>query len=511
MGIGFNGGDYGKYSKEFFLKRDTKEKNSTDQNGNNLPENLNNLTCQEANPDIIFKGLDNLAINNNIKIFNRNNKDEIIDKVLEKLYPMVANKWGNDVADKVFDKLVMLAEQFLNGKNLFATEASLERYIRNYLAESDQDRLSSEIDAYNNAVNDRDNVVTQQELSNLKAAAEALINAALEKGVILVYKDEQITNAKDFVNSFNINNPTYRTYFDNLNAAMQEIINSISTEIILPYTINNDFVAELERPGSINEALDSLRPTEGSTNQTTLGSINAVRLQYSNLYETNPEALALNTNGIHLMAKDCASDEDIERLLNNDSIMGSFKKQFASLCIAQGIPGNMLDDIFNMIYELSVSDTKANISKTMSNRDVLDKFVQIFNINMRHCLTHLQENKEQFSVSDYVGFATDDQGNVNNEQLKSLIMGGEIGITPDEAEAILDKIISDLLSVKSIDPSEVEISSTKYSKENPKARFIQAKDVAMNSQYTYTEGGSSNPRADLKELIAAFFAALNNN
>ena len=224
MGIGFNGGDYGKYSKEFFLKRDTKKTDNPVQEGNDLSEKFNNLTCQEANPDKIFEGLNNLVINNNIKIFNRNNKDEIIDKVLENLYLEIANKWGDKVASEISDKLVKLAEQFLNGKNLFATEASLERYLRNYLAQSDRDRLSSEIDAYNNTVNDTGNVVTQQELSNLKAAAEALINAALEKGVILEYDNVQITNAKDFVNSFN--DPSYKTNFDNLNAAMQEIINS---------------------------------------------------------------------------------------------------------------------------------------------------------------------------------------------------------------------------------------------------------------------------------------------
>ena len=456
-----------------------------------------------------------------------NDPDTVKSNVLDEIYtdltaPTVDSREESgesmpaDTAKRIAKELEAEADKFIKGYNGENLQTDLKAHLEEYMNKSDAEKLKDAAAKFNaSAASFGAMIDNGADLTKLKEYAKEFLLAALDKGVTVklggttIKTEAAITTAlKKFSDG------------DELKAAMEEVIAELNTE-----TLKNTLIKEEEIKAQ--EAADkAFTDIKGDAY-----TVDPSLIDYSGIsgYYENTQ--------IHERGKGWGGSRDKayakgQEVLSSDTLKNQMKAQITSMLEAKGISFDKIANIFENIYNQSISDTlnadgmitgrgARGLSKKgkayINIKNMVDSFVNTFNTNIAKAIDEMNASDKDMDLwdIDYTQTVTDDDGNVEQELLEAMQDGSSISgeyafVYELKAEKMIDKLQSTMLmKAKAMcDANGIEFDLTVFNtmfnnaKSSAVASSIETKDVAIGFQM-FTEA-TINPQNLVKTFMTNF-------
>lgn len=456
-----------------------------------------------------------------------NDPDTVKSNVLDEIYTDLTATKGEGrteagesmpaaTAKRIAKELEAEADKFIKGYNGENLQTDLKAHLEEYMNKSDAEKLKDAADAFNTGANSFGAMIDNgADLKQLKEYAKEFLLAALDKGVTVklggttIKTEAAITTAlKKFSDG------------DELKAAMEEVIAELNTE-----TLKNTLIKEEEIKAQ--EAADkAFTDIKGDAYK-----VDASLIDYSSIdgYFNNGEIYERGKGWGGSRDKAYAKGQEV---LSSDTLKNQMKAQITSMLEAKGISFDKIANIFENIYNQSISDTlnadgmitgrgARGLSKKgkayINIKNMVDSFVNTFNTNIAKAINEMNASDKDMDLwdIDYTQTVTDDDGNVDQELLEAMQDGSSISgeyafVYELKAEKMIDKLQSTMLmKAKAMcDANGIEFDLTVFNtmfnnaKSSAVASSIETKDVAIGFQM-FTEA-TINPQNLVKTFMTNF-------
>ena len=315
-------------------------------------------------------------------------------------------------AKRIAKELEAEADKFIKGYNGENLQTDLKAHLEEYMNKSDAEKLKDAAAKFNaSAASFGAMIDNGADLTKLKEYAKEFLLAALDKGVTVklggttIKTEAAITTAlKKFSDG------------DELKAAMEEVIAELNTE-----TLKNTLIKEEEIKAQ--EAADkAFTDIKGDAYK-----VDASLIDYSSIdgYFNNGEIYERGKGWGGSRDKAYAKGQEV---LSSDTLKNQMKAQITSMLEAKGISFDKIANIFENIYNQSISDTlnadgmitgrgARGLSKKgkayINIKNMVDSFVNTFNTNIAKAINEMNASDKDMDLwdIDYTQTVTDDDGN----------------------------------------------------------------------------------------------------
>ena len=433
-----------------------------------------------------------------------NDPDTVKSNVLDEIYtdltaPTVDSREESgesmpaDTAKRIAKELEAEADKFIKGYNGENLQTDLKAHLEEYMNKSDAEKLKDAADAFNTGANSFGAMIDNgADLKQLKEYAKEFLLAALDKGVTVklggttIKTEAAITTAlKKFSDG------------DELKAAMEEVIAGLNTE-----TLKNTLIKEEEIKAQ--EAADkAFTDIKGDAY-----TVDPSLIDYSGIsgYYENTQ--------IHERGKGWGGSRDKayakgQEVLSSDTLKNQMKAQITSMLEAKGISFDKIANIFENIYNQSISDTlnadgmitgrgARGLSKKgkayINIKNMVDSFVNTFNTNIAKAIDEMNASDKDMDTIDldYTQAGKDENGNPITQDgvdISTLYASGKTLTTKKKgedyyvslAEKMIDNMKSQLLKKAK---AMCDANGVTFDNKVFDTMFNNAKSIAINKGVT---------------------------
>ena len=433
-----------------------------------------------------------------------NDPDTVKSNVLDEIYtdltaPTVDSREESgesmpaDTAKRIAKELEAEADKFIKGYNGENLQTDLKAHLEEYMNKSDAEKLKDAADAFNTGANSFGAMIDNgADLKQLKEYAKEFLLAALDKGVTVklggatIKTEAAITTAlKKFSDG------------DELKAAMEEVIAELNTE-----TLKNTLIKEEEIKAQ--EAADkAFTDIKGDAYK-----VDASLIDYSSIdgYFNNGEIYERGKGWGGSRDKAYAKGQEV---LSSDTLKNQMKAQITSMLEAKGISFDKIANIFENIYNQSISDTlnadgmitgrgARGLSKKgkayINIKNMVDSFVNTFNTNIAKAINEMNASDKDMDTIDldYTQAGKDENGNPITQDgvdISTLYASGNKLTTKKKgadyyvslAEKMIDNMKSQLLKKAK---AMCDANGVTFDNKVFDTMFNNAKSVAINKGVT---------------------------
>ena len=433
-----------------------------------------------------------------------NDPDTVKSNVLDEIYtdltaPTVDSREESGesmpaaTAKRIAKELEAEADKFIKGYNGENLQTDLKAHLEEYMNKSDAEKLKDAADAFNTGANSFGAMIDNgADWKQLKEYAKEFLLAALDKGVTVklggttIKTEAAITTAlKKFSDG------------DELKAAMEEVIAELNTE-----TLKNTLIKEEEIKAQ--EAADkAFTDIKGDAYK-----VDASLIDYSSIdgYFNNGEIYERGKGWGGSRDKAYAKGQEV---LSSDTLKNQMKAQITSMLEAKGISFDKIANIFENIYNQSISDTlnadgmitgrgARGLSKKgkayINIKNMVDSFVNTFNTNIAKAINEMNASDKDMDTIDldYTQAGKDENGNPITQDgvdISTLYASGNKLTTKKKgadyyvslAEKMIDNMKSQLLKKAK---AMCDANGVTFDNKVFDTMFNNAKSVAINKGVT---------------------------
>ena len=433
-----------------------------------------------------------------------NDPDTVKSNVLDEIYTDLTATKGEGrteagesmpaaTAKRIAKELEAEADKFIKGYNGENLQTDLKAHLEEYMNKSDAEKLKDAADAFNTGANSFGAMIDNgADLKQLKEYAKEFLLAALDKGVTVklggttIKTEAAITTAlKKFSDG------------DELKAAMEEVIAELNTE-----TLKNTLIKEEEIKAQ--EAADkAFTDIKGDAYK-----VDASLIDYSSIdgYFNNGEIYERGKGWGGSRDKAYAKGQEV---LSSDTLKNQMKAQITSMLEAKGISFDKIANIFENIYNQSISDTlnadgmitgrgARGLSKKgkayINIKNMVDSFVNTFNTNIAKAIDEMNASDKDMDTIDldYTQAGKDENGNPITQDgvdISTLYASGNKLTTKKKgadyyvslAEKMIDNMKSQLLKKAK---AMCDANGVTFDNKVFDTMFNNAKSVAINKGVT---------------------------
>ncbi|DAA99265.1 TPA: hypothetical protein CPT89_10915 [Candidatus Gastranaerophilales bacterium HUM_11] len=396
-------------------------------------------------------------------------------------------------AKRIAKELEAEADKFIKGYNGENLQTDLKAHLEEYMNKSDAEKLKDAAAKFNaSAASFGAMIDNGADLTKLKEYAKEFLLAALDKGVTVklggttIKTEAAITTAlKKFSDG------------DELKAAMEEVIAELNTE-----TLKNTLIKEEEIKAQ--EAADkAFTDIKGDAYK-----VDASLIDYSSIdgYFNNGEIYERGKGWGGSRDKAYAKGQEV---LSSDTLKNQMKAQITSMLEAKGISFDKIANIFENIYNQSISDTlnadgmitgrgARGLSKKgkayINIKNMVDSFVNTFNTNIAKAINEMNASDKDMDTIDldYTQAGKDENGNPITQDgvdISTLYASGNKLTTKKKgadyyvslAEKMIDNMKSQLLKKAK---AMCDANGVTFDNKVFDTMFNNAKSVAINKGVT---------------------------
>ena len=433
-----------------------------------------------------------------------NDPDTVKSNVLDEIYtdltaPTVDSREESgesmpaDTAKRIAKELEAEADKFIKAYKGDNLQTDLKAHLEEYMNKSDAEKLKDAADAFNTGANSFGAMIDNgADLKQLKEYAKEFLLAALDKGVTVklggttIKTEAAITTAlKKFSDG------------DELKAAMEEVIAELNTE-----TLKNTLIKEEEIKAQ--EAADkAFTDIKGDAYK-----VDASLIDYSSIdgYFNNGEIYERGKGWGGSRDKAYAKGQEV---LSSDTLKNQMKAQITSMLEAKGISFDKIANIFENIYNQSISDTlnadgmitgrgARGLSKKgkayINIKNMVDSFVNTFNTNIAKAINEMNASDKDMDTIDldYTQAGKDENGNPITQDgvdISTLYASGKTLTTKKKgedyyvslAEKMIDNMKSQLLKKAK---AMCDANGVTFDNKVFDTMFNNAKSIAINKGVT---------------------------
>ena len=433
-----------------------------------------------------------------------NDPDTVKSNVLDEIYtdltaPTVDSREESgesmpaDTAKRIAKELEAEADKFIKAYKGDNLQTDLKAHLEEYMNKSDAEKLKDAADAFNTGANSFGAMIDNgADLKQLKEYAKEFLLAALDKGVTVklggttIKTEAAITTAlKKFSDG------------DELKAAMEEVIAELNTE-----TLKNTLIKEEEIKAQ--EAADkAFTDIKGDAYK-----VDASLIDYSSIdgYFNNGEIYERGKGWGGSRDKAYAKGQEV---LSSDTLKNQMKAQITSMLEAKGISFDKIANIFENIYNQSISDTlnadgmitgrgARGLSKKgkayINIKNMVDSFVNTFNTNIAKAIDEMNASDKDMDTIDldYTQAGKDENGNPITQDgvdISTLYASGKTLTTKKKgedyyvslAEKMIDNMKSQLLKKAK---AMCDANGVTFDNKVFDTMFNNAKSIAINKGVT---------------------------
>ena len=409
--------------------------------------------------------------------------------------------------------------QNYTGANL---QTDLTRYLQDYMNKSDSERLADSVSGYREVADSLGIYIDSDELVTLKEAAKEFLTSALENGMYITLGDTTITSEGAITTAL-----ANFTDAQELNAAMETVFNSLSTEA-LKTAVKNMPAAEAA-PGleSVASAAPETTNSTGITGADYKIDLDSINCDYIRGYRNNGQISARSYSWYGGVEK--AQNEvynKATKLLQADNIKNQVLTAFNSMVTEKGIGFDGLETIFENVYNQSISDTLNsgiitttgdnwwwhNVQSNVDIKSMVDTFLVVFNENIAKAVDDMNSSNKDMDLQDidYEVMASDRQSSKFVESMKNNSEYSVSNYGPrvqNQISNMLERLRSQLLSKSyaMCSANGIDFDMNTFS-----TTFENAKNLAINTGITpgrYFYQVTVNPQ----EIVSAFTENFSTN
>ena len=341
-------------------------------------------------------------------------KSTVLDEVLQSTKNEVTTKTANK--DAIMDDatageyvkalgaaLEKVADTFIAGYTGTNLEADLKAYLQEYLNSSDRGKIADKISDWESRTSgSKWDYIDAGETETLKDYAKELLNAAIEQGLTVNLDGYSYTNAASLEKKID-------SYTDGnvLMEAVNKFIGSLGTE----------FVKEAAQTKAISAA-EAVEQAAFAAVKGEEYAVDATTIDYSDI-PGYYESTQLHKRGKGWSGSLEAMQDEVTKLLNNESLKSQMKAQIETMLESKGISFDTVETIFENVYKQSILDTIATEGSTgglitgrgargLSKRrhaycniaDAVNTFITTFNTNIAAAINEMNASTTDMDVQD---------------------------------------------------------------------------------------------------------------
>lgn len=308
--------------------------------------------------------------------------DDVIETLLDDMKDNIVGMGTSATLSVMRQGLAAEAEKFIadyTGDNL---KADLMKYLAATLYTSDSERLSEEIESYNNDLALALKAGGESGLLIAQSAAETLLKAAINKGIDIELNGQELSNSADIEKAV-----AEFTDISELNNAIQNIINGLNTITAQ---------ASQPAPAAANSPLTNVQGSDFRVSVDSLGDIPG--------YSEN-KRITIKKQG-----KDGAIDDAVEYL--KDNLLLAVKNQIRANLEAKGVDFADVEDVIDNIFTETAWESakecvdgkrkilKRRTSSWFNVQELVDNFVFKFNNKIDATIYEMNKSQTDMDLQD---------------------------------------------------------------------------------------------------------------
>ncbi len=375
------------------------------------------------------------------------------------------------------------------GDNL---EADLRAHLEAFLATSDREKISDEIaDWESKTSGSKWDYIDSNELETLKGYAKELLNAAVEQGLTVTIDGYSYTNAASLERKID-------AYTDGeaLKTAVDKFLDSLSTET----------VKETTRTKSITEA-EAAEQAAFTAVKGEEYAVDAATIDFSSIdgYYDDEKITVKGKSG-----HDDRIQDEVRSRIEESNLKDQMREQIKTMLESKGISFDMVETVFENVWNTTLNDTIDNITSYKSKHRVLNKkkeytsnegiqtivqnFISSFNTNIATAINEMNASSTDMDIIDldYSAAGEDENGNPiiqDGYDISTLYATGEVITTKKKgadyyvslAERMIDNMKSQMLNKAQ---TLCEANGVEFDEQIFNTMFTNAKYTAISAGVT---------------------------
>ncbi len=376
--------------------------------------------------------------------------DSITTKTVTKKTAFVQREYIEDIDPEIVQSVVSgllksletEATNFINSYTGDNLKSDLKAHLEEYMSRSDYDKMSDAISELNEGIETLGSYIDNSgDLVKLKEYAREFLLAAINNGVNVKLAGSNIKTEAAI-------NTALNKYTDSatLRSALEEIIAGFSTEN-LKATVLSD---ETKKAEEAEQA--AFAAVKGSD-----CTVDPALIDYSDV-SGYFDGTKLTTKG-----KDGHDDrirEQAKEIIEESSIKEQMKQQIEEMLQAKGISFDMMESIFENVYNDSLTQTLEAITSRKTNnkwlnknkryasnqdiKTIVDNFINNFNTNITAAIDEMNASNTDFDIQDLDYSQVDDLVESGDVKTETRGFKAEDRIT-ENANILCDRMKSQLL------------------------------------------------------------------
>lgn len=438
-------------------------------------------------------------------------KSQVLDDIVNNLQVGGTTKaeGAEAISDAALTKVAKVLETEANKyikANPKCTESELKAHLEAFLNQTDADKMKSAADTFKANAGSFGTYIDGDELVQLKEYAKDFLTEAVNNGVTVKLGTRNIATTNAITTAL-------KSYTDGatLKADIETAISNLST-----VSKKDTIIAQVEAEEA-EEVEKKFVNIKGSAYQINAGLV----IDYSKIdgYYSNKEV------NIKKKGKDGAKSTAIE-LLDN-SLKAQYKEQITKMLQEQGINFDKVETVFENVFNNSAQEAadacvdgkKSSFwhhSKSWFNtKDLVDKFTEVFNINIAKAIDEMNKSSKDFDTIDidYTQAGKDENGNAIKDEttgadLSTLYASGKTITTKKHgadyyvsiAEKMIDRMKSQMLKKAK---AMCNANGVTFDESAFQSMFNNAKSIAVNTTVTgITSGSGDGVSGDVTKISA---------
>lgn len=427
-------------------------------------------------------------------------KSQVLDEIVNNLQVGGTTKaeGAEAISDAALTKVAKALETEANKyikANPKCSESELKAHLEAFLNQTDADKMKSAADTFKANAGAFGTYIDGDELVQLKEYAKNFLTEAVNNGVTVKLGSRNIATTNAITTAL-------KSYTDGatLKADIETAISNLST------VSKKDMIISQVEAEEAEEVEKKFVNIKGSAYQINAGLV----IDYSKIdgYYSNKEVK------IKKKGKDGAKSTAIE-LLDN-SLKAQYKEQITKMLQEQGINFDKVETVFENVFNNSAQEAadacvdgkKSSFwhhSKSWFNtKDLVDKFTEVFNINIAKAIDEMNKSNKDFDTIDidFTQAGKDENGNAIKDEttgadLSTLYASGKTITTKKHgadyyvsiAEKMIDRMKSQMLKKAK---AMCSANGVTFDESAFQSMFNNAKSIAVNTAVTGITSGSGD-------------------
>lgn len=300
---------------------------------------------------------------------------------------------AKNIAAKLKDVAETFAKNY-SGNNL---SNDLMEYLQNYLNQSDTEKLQDSANSLKEKMNSIEDLESNNGLEQLKEYARQFLMSAIKAGSTLEfggYKLQTKTTVTKALDNFKSGSE--------LKTALEELIANLSTIKLI------DNLALEEKEKAEAEAEKAFTSLSGANFMVQASTINYTDIEG---YASDTTITVKGKSGHEQNIKNAFKER-----IDNSSLKEQMKKQITDMLIEKGIKPSKIDNIFENVYNATMSETLGEVTSSKTNKKwlnknkkytsdqnvktVVDNFINKFNTNIASAIDTMNASPYDMDTID---------------------------------------------------------------------------------------------------------------